>query len=283
MGEARRFVTAATGRHLLAGLAVLGPLLAFAGCGDDVVQQSFRPDDGTECDGVDSDGNPTGTRTCADGQLCLQGRCFSPCDSDADCGRRESCQDGVCVPSGGVRDASVVDREVDPCFGADTRCVAPTPACDPVTGECVACLGPEDCATDPDGNTVCDIAYRRCVAPAESQCAACNETADCSADESLVCVGPTSTLNERVCVPMGTACEPPFMLVEGVCLPRLGCTGLRNGISNGFVCVVDADCTGGSREPDLGQCEDERCRVVCGVEADCPEPLSCDGAFCVDS
>lgn len=264
-------------------LFALGAMLCLCvACGDGIPDFDVQTP-APECAVGSADGG-TAAIACPEGQRCLSGRCFADCDDDAQCSSREMCVDGLCVtregprPDAGIPDLGMPDVSacVDGCDGG---------VCDEERGECVACLGEDECG---GMTSICDFAYRTCVMFAPGICPACNDNLDCA--EGTECIGDGV---ERVCLmPCETAeeCGPSFECQDAYCRPQIGtCTQIRNAIAR-TPCVADTDCVPIGSTPGPGTCSAEGvCQAVCdttvGMEIMCPvAELTCPAgpdAFCM--
>lgn len=271
------------------------------------------PDQARECypPGVDANARDGGVPGCAAGELCLEGRCYTACTDDGECGPGEMCAaSGACIRAtgdGGVRDAGPGDI----CDAVD--CPAPL-VCHPLSGTCVECnvdtvsapMGaPGHCS--PEVAPICDVANGRCVPTAPSQCAPCLSHAGCMVADGFVgkCI-PRNVMGiqERVCMadcaedgtcPDGLRCD----LEQNVCVPKadMPCTNWLSG-TRGEACLSDAEC-GPLGAPSSAVyrdvCEGEviatfdggvstpgTCLLPCGMDSDCPGEEVCTGspAFC---
>lgn len=251
-------------------------LLALAGlaCGSDA--PSFDPpetDLGIECDEE---------TTCGRGQVCLSGRCYEACESDAQCAPSETCSsDGVCVSGGTRTDGGSAMTDGGPC--AERGCMDGQ-VCHGPTGLCVQCNVADDCAA---AAPICDLARGRCVAfQAGLVCAPCNQNADCPG-AGEVCTERLGA-TERVCLApcdIMTPCPGGFQCRSGSCEPNLGsCTQLRLGVAR-TRCAMDTDCVplGASAAPGTCDARTSQCLYVCSEGFSCPSGFVCDGptdGFC---
>jgi len=289
---------------------VSGVLFA-AACSDD--PPSFpepATDAGIECTGPlpgggggPSDGGmdasaPREMILCPGTRVCLQGRCYPPCEGDQDCALTEMCSaSGVCVTrTEPRRDAGpMIDAgPADPCEGVE--CTSPTPSCHPITGECVECQSSSECVP----GSVCDIGSGVCRTFAPGPCAPCDTDAQCTDPSTMMSVGTCTMLDadfERVCVPTctmmgecptGLACDTD----RGLCLPQVGtCSGFYAATQD-RMCTEDEDCVPfGSIAAD-GQCAGAvagdggmpgTCRQPCGIPSHCPSGTTCIEGFCQPS
>jgi hypothetical protein len=217
---------------------------------------------------------------CAAGQGCFDRRCVPLCTVDQDCASRERCAQegsatGLCVP----RDQP---PPVDLCAGK--LCVAPRPACHPLTGACVACTEAEQCSAD---RPVCDRGRGECVVAASELCAPCNSSRECAGELALGCMSSEQPF-ERACVPscsdasacpQGFACSP----ARKVCLPRRGsCTAYRHAL-DATPCSTAGDCSAlGVVQPSAqqGTCVAGACALGCEQTSDCPGVLVCSELSC---
>lgn len=259
-------------------------------CGGTPTFPPLEVDAGLEC----SDDDP-----CAEGQVCLDRRCYRACSGPSSCGPLEVCApSGVCMrgtpPDGGPLDAGASDAgppdvgAPDPC--ASIECADPTPVCR--AGVCLQC---EDARMCGGAVPICDVGRGRCVSFAPEVCAACNTDLDCvdrggTSHGRCVERGGPSEPRERVCLPSCTdssACPTGYRCDGRHCLPSGGasCTQVRAALS-GQPCATDVDCApvGASAGSGLfeGSCVDMRCRIPCRTAADCPAGLTlCDAtSFC---
>ena len=169
-----------------------------------------------------------------------------------------------------VDDADVDEPCDDPCQGMQI--------CDAATGECVDCLGDDDCEqgvcdesaqecvnciadTDCDGDLTCDID--------ENICVGCVESEDCGPDhvchdESCVDCVDSDDCEQGVCDESAQECVDCVETddcEEGVCDESAQqCVG----------CVETDDCEEGVCDESAQQC------VGCLDSDDCPDELSCD-------
>ena len=217
---------------------------------------------------------------CAAGEGCFERRCVPLCTSDDECASRERCAHegaatGLCV-------ARAEPPPADPCAGK--LCVAPTPACHPVTGACVGCTEAEHC---PAELPVCDRGRGQCTSASAELCAPCNASADCAGEGQAACT-PTDEPFERVCVPgcsASQACPPGFACspARQVCLPRRGsCTAYRNAIASRG-CHDAGECSAlgvGAPSAYQGTCVAGACALGCEQTSDCPGALVCSELSC---
>ena len=242
-------------RLLMAIAALSAPLVACSGTPTfppvdrdryrECAQGAASPTDGG------MDGSTAGATACPAGQVCLQGRCYETCTSDAQCGPGESCgSGGACTPTGGPRPDTgpAPDTGVDRCRGVSC---GGGQVCSPRTGDCVECIDSTMCG---GLRQICDRARGRCVAFDPAQCAPCNSDLDCIAAGDAgagfsgrcgerVVRGST----ERVCAvecgsggacPNGLDCDTDLNL----CFPMLyDCTNWYAAATD-RVCAADADC-----------------------------------------
>ena len=229
---------------------------------------------------------------CPTGQTCLQGLCFTTCDSTHTCGPRESCSSGVCVARTGDAGPIPHDAGVDggPC--AAVHCTSPL-MCN--AGQCVQCLSSSDCG---GAMPICDIGRGNCVTFSPQYCAPCNTDGDCSgtptASHCIMRSAPDAT--EHVCLPAVSAtggCPAGFMASGTNCVPiYFSCTALRAAQQH-RACTMDSDCPQLGATPSTGlfagMCSVDAasgarvCHYTCGIPTDCPSGLSCDVAagFCM--
>ncbi len=276
------------------GLATTA-LVALSGCGEDLPRFPATPRDlGVACTPAASD--PDGGATtapgsgCADGEVCLQGRCYEGCAADDECTAGEECRRGACVvrtmprPDMGPRDLGTTD----PCEGV-TCSDSLTPYCYPRTGDCVECRTSEDCGL---AAPVCDVAFGVCRAFVPAQCAPCKLDVDCRGAIGTFdarCLQRESPL-ERVCVavcasdgscPQGTACDT----ASNRCLPRIGtCTTFFAALQR-RTCAGDGDCAPRGATPDdflfPGSCRASVCAAPCATGVECFDAAQiCESAFC---
>lgn len=292
-------------------LAAVLTLWAVCGCGPSVPTfPRYDLDAGIECDDQ---------RSCSEGEVCLQGRCYLACTGpttggadaplpdagavdartpDASlpappatiCGPGETCVMGVCrgaitgdAGRDGGTDAPPIDAPPDPCVTA--RCGAPTPYCIPGTGICVACQSQSDCG----GLTpICDLGRGACVAvdTVDPICAPCNNDPDCLGMGTCT-TRDGGTFRERVCLPSEAAGCPPGMTTSGaptgLCVPVLS-QSCRNYVTarQRAPCVTAADCVP-IGAPTFGDvCPAAECLFPCGSSTDCPPGLTvCDAmSYC---
>lgn len=263
-------------------LGVLAPALLFAvGCDDTPeAPPAPDPDQARECvpDGMDagpgSDGGPA--LACADGEVCVQGRCYPACSDDADCGPREACDpSGACVRrSGPEPDAGPMPDAGPPMPCDDVECPEPT-VCHPLSGTCVECSAETRGAAPGEPGfcsglqPICDIANGECVEAGPAQCAPCNDESECNpGDGSFVgtCVERmVMDVHEQVCMrtcDADTPCPPGLTCdeAEGICIPPAGasCTTWRAAIERRS-CLGDEDCNplGASAAFFVNACEGE--------------------------
>ncbi|MCB9602835.1 MAG: hypothetical protein H6721_18835 [Sandaracinus sp.] len=243
-------------------------------CGSDAPEYPDPPRDAGLACGVMVDG---GELSCPGDQVCVQGRCYEACSSNAQCARTQTCEEGVCV-EGTRADAGMPDAGLCPggCSGA-------TPECHP-TGVCTACVAGTvgECGA---AAPICDFAYGSCVGfVADRVCAACNTSADC--DGGRTC---TERGGERVCLApcVEGACPRGFTCgADDLCAPSFGtCTGLRNGLTSA-ACATDADCEPLGATAPAGVCQGASegvpgaCVQACSMETDCLDGRSCAAGYC---
>lgn len=280
------------GGRRTAGRPELGPALAFgllgllAGCSGEAA------------------GTCLTARDCAVGYLCVGNQCQAPssmgegCKRNEDCGLGEFCDrtTGMCAE---VRLTTCADdsacpahqrcqRSIGACVdgartcSGDPDCAAIGFRCGP-TGECVQCLGAQDC---PSG---WPCTGGRCVDPNAGN--ACSEDTDCRPPVS-VCA--TDTCVPGCGQPGGAVCPSGF-----VCDARTGrcaqgntsCTGDRdcgppNRICEASQCIAGCTaagglaCTGGNVcNATTGRCE---APSSCARDGDCTPPRTvCESASCV--
>lgn len=256
-------------------IVVFALTFLFLACGSDAPEYPAPPRDaGLECGPLGDGGEAV---VCSGDRVCVQGRCYEPCSSNAECAGSEVCNDdGVCVqgrrPDAGMPDAGL-------CPGG---CSGDTPVCHPA-GVCTACVeGAGECGA---AAPICDLAYGVCSAFVEGRiCAPCNSSADC--DGGRTC---TERGGERVCLspcaegmcPRGFACG-----ADDLCVPGFGtCTGVRNGVT-AWPCAVDADCEPLGASPPPGVCQGASegvpgvCIQACEAETDCLAGTSCVAGYC---
>lgn len=271
-------------RSALLGACVCASIVGLAACGDD--RPRTTPDSGVECTG----GPPA--MGCAEGEVCLSGRCFAACDDDSDCARTEMCAaSGACVRrTTPLPDGGMMDGGSDPC--ADVACdpASPAPYCRPESSTCAQCLERMHCGAIAP---ICDVARGACATYAPSLCAPCNVSSDCvdaTGSPFGTCIARTeASYVEQVCVPacVDGAC-PAGMTCQGdVCVPRLGsCTGFYAAIRQRG-CASDAECVPIGAVAATGTCAvqpggaDPVCRQPCGTADQCQSDFVCDGEFCV--
>lgn len=276
-----------------------GAVLFFVfGCDD----SSPPVDKDYECD---VDAEPSG---CLEGQLCLVGRCYDPCQADSDCSRWERCQDRLCrgsnVPQGDAdiptpdADAdSDVDGDGDGDGDADTDADADGDGgidcsrcdggqCHGVTGECVDCMSSDVCLTLP----VCDVARGNCVDFAAAQCAPCR-TDYVDACGGLSCVDRRTREGEPwevVCMtpcasgcPDGTQCTADTLYCEPIA--QVSCTGWYSAYRN-RTCGSDSssclDLGSTSMAVTCSEGEPPTCVISCPLGTECPPGYSCQLGVC---
>lgn len=266
--------------------------------------------------GVRSDGGGAGG--CEAGEICLQGRCYPRCDTDADCGPSETCSSSGACTRGVRQDGGRPDGGTPgPCDGVE--CTAPQ-VCHPPSGTCGDCS--EETISAPPGapgrcpasGPICDIANARCLPFAPAQCAACNFDTDCvSTDGSFTgtCVlRETLGIREQACFgpcdaggacPSGLECRTVRNLTTDadvmVCLPPIDmpCTNWLAGVRDQS-CLADSDCAppGATAALYPEVCDGEvivtedggvstpgRCLQPCGATDDCIDAPS--GEQCLGS
>jgi hypothetical protein len=280
------------GGSVFAVKLVLACAFLLCACGGPEAPPAPDPDRARECDPPEFDAGMRdggARRSCASGEICIEGRCYDKCGSDSDCGPGETCS-----PSGAcLRNA---DAGVDPCGGS---CDAPL-VCHPRAHACVACSSDTIGASQGEpgfcelATPVCDVANGECVAPSASFCAPCNTTTDCQVVGGFMgaCVIRTagSEIQEQVCLTPcdTTACAAPLVCqpVGGgmFCVPPIDipCTNWRTAVSRAS-CGFDADCAalGADNSLYVDACEGEvgdgdggvitpgRCLQPCGMTTEC--------------
>lgn len=216
------------------------------------------PDEARECypPGVDAGRRDAGLPGCRDGELCLEGRCYTSCTDDSQCGPRESCApSGACIRSTSERDAGM--RDAGPPDICDSVVCPGTEVCHPLTGTCVKCNeATAGAAPDMPGHCsgvapICDIANGTCVTAGVAECAACLSDAECTVADGFMgrCITrEVQGIRERVCMALpgdDSSCPAGLSLDtdENVCVPPIGmpCTNWLKAKA-GARCLSDADC-----------------------------------------
>ena len=203
--------------------------------------------DSPECDVEDRD---LGRRCDVD-----TGRCFTPCEDGAICGRHGQCDvtAGRCIPRCRA-DSECAEGLL---CTHDGRCRPP-------------CISEDDCA----GGRICDYNTGRCEEPCrvDEDCRVtfiCHpRTGRCYRDCSLTPVGEPCR-SDRACGPHGTCLRPDSGFPEGYC-SCLGCSE-RERCPSGSECLPAAVGELGQMVPAcFDACEEtEECRAgyVCSDEA----------------
>jgi hypothetical protein len=188
------------------------------------------------------------------------------CNAERPCGEGFVCENGSCVPNCG--DAG--------CQPGD---------CNPETGVCVPCDGPEDCEGDEsciDGRCVetCDPANpgtctRGTCDPSTNECVECTES---SCGEGQTCDPNSGRCRDTETCPHGSCAYG--QCVDGVCRP---CTPgscpdgdtcdtdsgrCRDGCESNSECYGEQTCIGGI------------CRTPCANDAACDRSEYCEGGYC---
>jgi Cys-rich repeat protein len=150
-------------------------------------------------------------------------------------------QDWVFVVGPTVDSGSGLEAAVGPSCTRDTECPVSTQHCDPVSGQCVACVDDSQCTQT--GLPRCDSALHRCVQ--------CGSDVDCTSGE--------------VCEPMSRECVHSCA-DGGVCPQNAPLCNQARGIC--FGCGADEDCAsvapGTVCDTSSGQC------VQCTADSQCP-------------
>ncbi len=163
-------------------------------------------------------GSCNSTANCGTGQVCQNGMCVSegsedlvnadgfggdePCNSSVDCGESETCQSGVCVAN-----SCECQGEVWPCDQqCGGRCLEESVNC-PCAGD-GECTPPQKCVTSTDGQNVCSDDDGEGVCPDGSR-VACDQT----------CSDGSSPANCRACHG-DNDCEENQICNRGVCTPE---------------------------------------------------------------
>ena len=147
------------------------------------------------------------------------------CTTSEDCGTDQLCVDGECVDMGNCT--------------SDADCQAPLDRCRTATGECVQCLGDDDCTR-----------AEHCVAYTCRE--GCASDADCG-EPTPFCDLATEVCAE--CLSDGH-CADGEVCNEGACGPPP-------------TCEQDDDCARGEI------CEDGACHAGCRSSRDCPQGTEC--------
>jgi hypothetical protein len=187
--------------------------------------------------------------------VCL-GACSDPSDNNDNNGDGDDAGDTMMsdaedggedvVDTGGDTEGDAEDVETDVSACAEA-CTGETPYCDEASGECVACLGDDDCSAG--------------VCTESGACVACEENGDCASGE--VCYLDADDAGNNACV----------TCVEGEgCAPDTVCV-VDEGDPSANVCAEcggDGDCDGvcdegGDSDPSNNVC------VGCLEDADCTD------------
>lgn len=260
------------------------------GPGFDAGGSSGLPDAGASGMGGGADGDggagfDAGRRIgCDPGQVCLRGRCYDGCTSDATCLGGEMCTGGVCVERTTPRfDAGMPDTgPINRCTGV--MCMG-AQVCHPATGTCVECTDATQCSA---AVPICELAAGTCRAFSAGLCAPCNNTPDCRGLPETGSDGECRTLEtpalERVCVvscPDGVTCPAGMRCADAVCVPIVGsCTNWR-AAATARACTTDTECEALGTIPSTGVCMGMVCQSPCGVSMDCPTARpTCTAGFC---
>jgi hypothetical protein len=186
--------------------------------------------------------------------------CVADCVEGADdCPAGSSCAGAFCMPDGGI---------CDRCDGVD--CQGLTPFCEPITGECAACLTDNDCG---QGSFCalgeCREAQGECLS--NGDCAGNPQGPHCFVDRCVECIAtehcpPQHRCDVNVCV------EAPC---EGVlCQGQAECSEQTGRCEPG--CQADGDCLEGQGcDPQTGQCYNSD--GTCDADSPCRPGSSCDG------
>jgi hypothetical protein len=207
---------------------------------------------------------PSASAPCSDDADCPDGRCrFGACgplcEEDLDCGSRQLCRDGACVPR------PECQRDTD-CAGgfrcAQGSCLCTSDQACALNQSCVAgvCQGRASCrsAQDCPSSQRCELTSGLCIAP-------CIFATDCAPglDPRLALLLYSCRAGDclRACAGDVT-CGPDLICHDGFCeVPQ--CHSLAD-------CPTGQYCTSAT----AGRCEPYR---VCGSDADCGPNQRCQG------
>lgn len=233
--------------------------------------------------------------------ICIdEARCVE-CRTNDDCrtGDRNMCNaENKCVTC--MNDAQCMDPAYPRCDAATNGCVGcetsndcgarfpQTPFCEKQTKTCVTCLpnGESQCGAglfcDPGASYTCAPGR-----PTLQNCTPCQEDKDCGQAPSISACIPHD--NGRYCFAAARSaaptCDPGYFPAPAASHPQLmyclpinpvTCSTIANAL-NERMCENPGDCGSGGLCPPM---PDNRCRLSCGGDEQCPAPMRCDERIC---